>query len=723
MQELLEIASGKKEASAREQTEEVHKMSVKVQCHHHLGQFLWVLGYRELSNHPPGPHHRPDILATSAPSPASSRGCEDGSHVTRDSANEGRDFYASVVMLTAVADVSAWLGVLLSVFFEILDNLRRLSKLCPLLSLITQLRVVPNGVAAGSRAGPCRALCKGSPIRCDVPADPNAHLPLVISKDSGQPSSMEMGQVQKHKRLFVNSEAFIAQQLKNCDINVEDSDSDNQLSQKANITPATPSQNLEIKYKNSQEENTKPEEEVVRKRRRKFLRETQKTRDSTNSRASEVSIGSYTTYYTTQMQIILFYHNLSDFSKINTLQQPPPPPLPPPPCQLLQVQCDEAIVYGPPNNPEVQALLQTICKSCSTWIYSNPSNPRNDLIKRKAAVCGRHREATPIERELRLEPTQPSYGHLWLMPLQAIELHQQQPSAPFLMLAHKTRFSIVQPTTQIVLHSSRIKTERHTAVSNLLVLIKAAVCGRHREATPIEQGAELEPTQPSYGHLCRLSEMQLSQKSLLKTLHSSRANAPTGIELHQQQPSAPFLMLAHKTRFSIVQPTTQIVLHSSRIKTERHTAVSNFSSRSIGVASRCLPHKRRLLTVSEDIAMTQAKTLDVTSSLPWLPHYRPGIQRKNVPEQAIEMVLLSISQSTMAQYNTMKLWWEFCQMNKYSDFNSGVKEVMEFLQNMYMLDTKPFKYGTFNSYRSALALISPGNIGENLIFEKGFKGA
>ncbi|KAJ8978769.1 hypothetical protein NQ317_017493 [Molorchus minor] len=61
-------------------------------------------------------------------------------------------------------------------------------------------------------------------------------------------------------------------------------------------------------------------------------------------------------------------------------------------------------------------------------------------------------------------------------------------------------------------------------------------------------GAELEPTQP--------------------------ANAPTGIELHQQQPSAPFLMLAHKTRFFDSTTTTQKVLHSSRIKTERHTAVS-----------------------------------------------------------------------------------------------------------------------------------------------------
>lgn len=37
-----------------------------------------------------------------------------------------------------------------------------------------------------------------------------------------------------------------------------------------------------------------------------------------------------------------------------TLQQPPPPP----PNNLYQIFCDEAIIYGPPNNPAVQALQQ-----------------------------------------------------------------------------------------------------------------------------------------------------------------------------------------------------------------------------------------------------------------------------------------------------------------------------------------------------------------------------
>lgn len=39
---------------------------------------------------------------------------------------------------------------------------------------------------------------------------------------------------------------------------------------------------------------------------------------------------------------------------LGTIQQPPPPP----PNQLFQIFCDEAVIYGPPNNPGVQALLQ-----------------------------------------------------------------------------------------------------------------------------------------------------------------------------------------------------------------------------------------------------------------------------------------------------------------------------------------------------------------------------
>lgn len=73
------------------------------------------------------------------------------------------------------------------------------------------------------------------------------------------------------------------------------------------------------------------------------------------------------------------------------------------------------------------------------------------------------------------------------------------------------------------------------------------------------------------------------------------------------------------------------------------------------------------------------------------------------------------------QYNTTyKLWWEFCKLHNYSLFDSGVEEVIHFLQ--HILDTKTIKYGSFNSYRSALALILPDKIGENPILKRFLKG-
>lgn len=80
----------------------------------------------------------------------------------------------------------------------------------------------------------------------------------------------------------------------------------------------------------------------------------------------------------------------------------------------------------------------------------------------------------------------------------------------------------------------------------------------------------------------------------------------------------------------------------------------------------------------------------------------------------------SITVSTERQYNsTLKLWWEFCGKKGYSVFNSGVKEVIEFLE--LQLQSKSYKYGTFNSFRSALALILPDGIGTHPLIKRYLK--
>lgn len=66
------------------------------------------------------------------------------------------------------------------------------------------------------------------------------------------------------------------------------------------------------------------------------------------------------------------------------------------------------------------------------------------------------------------------------------------------------------------------------------------------------------------------------------------------------------------------------------------------------------------------------------------------------------------------------MWWEFCKTNKYNVFSSSINEILEFLQNL--LDTKTCKYGTFNSHRSALSLILPGNIANDQVLKRYLKG-
>lgn len=78
--------------------------------------------------------------------------------------------------------------------------------------------------------------------------------------------------------------------------------------------------------------------------------------------------------------------------------------------------------------------------------------------------------------------------------------------------------------------------------------------------------------------------------------------------------------------------------------------------------------------------------------------------RKGNAEETIPVLLKSLAESTLNQYSTTyKLWWEFCKNHQYSVFDSGEKEVIQFLH--HHLQTKKLKFGSFNTYRSALALI------------------
>lgn len=66
-------------------------------------------------------------------------------------------------------------------------------------------------------------------------------------------------------------------------------------------------------------------------------------------------------------------------------------------------------------------------------------------------------------------------------------------------------------------------------------------------------------------------------------------------------------------------------------------------------------------------------------------------------------MLQSLSNSTLQQYNTAyKSWYTFCKINHLDFFKVSIQDILKFLTNHYK---KGAKYGTLNSYRSALSII------------------
>lgn len=84
------------------------------------------------------------------------------------------------------------------------------------------------------------------------------------------------------------------------------------------------------------------------------------------------------------------------------------------------------------------------------------------------------------------------------------------------------------------------------------------------------------------------------------------------------------------------------------------------------------------------------------------------------------MILASSAAGTLKQYEKpIKLWWQFCKEEMISPFRASVTKVLEFLTDQF---EKVRCYGTLNSYRSALSLITVENIGNDARVKRFFKG-
>lgn len=84
---------------------------------------------------------------------------------------------------------------------------------------------------------------------------------------------------------------------------------------------------------------------------------------------------------------------------------------------------------------------------------------------------------------------------------------------------------------------------------------------------------------------------------------------------------------------------------------------------------------------------------------------RQSYLNQNIPGDAIDIMIKSLSNNTIRQYNvSLKRWHSFCWANKTDYLNSSVTLILKFLTDEFH---KGASYGTLNSFRSALKLILP----------------
>lgn len=99
---------------------------------------------------------------------------------------------------------------------------------------------------------------------------------------------------------------------------------------------------------------------------------------------------------------------------------------------------------------------------------------------------------------------------------------------------------------------------------------------------------------------------------------------------------------------------------------------------------------------------------------------RESYLKRDIPIETIEIMIKSLSNNTINQYNVaLKRWYSFCIGNNVDYLNSSVTMILKFLTDEFH---KGASFGTLNSFRSALNLIISKDQTENDYVSRFFKG-
>ena len=96
------------------------------------------------------------------------------------------------------------------------------------------------------------------------------------------------------------------------------------------------------------------------------------------------------------------------------------------------------------------------------------------------------------------------------------------------------------------------------------------------------------------------------------------------------------------------------------------------------------------------------------------------LTHNRITEQSVDIMIQSITPSTLKQYeSSLKYWWDFTHLKNIDFFNATTSDVITFLHTRLQ---KGGGYSTLNTARSAISLISTVDINSDGLISRFMKG-
>lgn len=99
---------------------------------------------------------------------------------------------------------------------------------------------------------------------------------------------------------------------------------------------------------------------------------------------------------------------------------------------------------------------------------------------------------------------------------------------------------------------------------------------------------------------------------------------------------------------------------------------------------------------------------------------RDDFAKKGLPESTIKILVASLADASIKQYaSPLKAWWEYCLKAQIDPHRGTENDLLSFLTKKFEAGAS---YGTLNTARSAVSLISINEIATNGVSTRFFKG-